>query len=133
MLLRGSIATLIVGPVALAESLPPLAPVLALRPVAGLLQEAHVPQDRFRETRALRHKHFPAYGLFTCRRARLGGKVDVITLVHVRMAARASLLDVTAQFTPAAERAPEALAREHFVLVRNPEGTVSMLLGNIHQ
>ena len=133
ILLRGSIVTLNVGPVGLAESLAALAPILALRPVAVLLQEAHVPAHRLKEMRALMHKHFPAYCLFTGRKARLGGRIDLITLIHVRMAARASLLDVTAQFAPIAERAPEALARAHFVRVSDPEGKVSLLLGNVHQ
>jgi len=67
MLLRGTIASLNVGPIGLAESLPALAPVLAMRPIAVLLQEAHVPTGRLQEMRALIHKHFPLYCLFASR------------------------------------------------------------------
>ena len=126
---RGSIVTLNVGPVGLAESLAALAPIRALRPVAVLLQEAHVPTHRLQEMNGLMHKHLPANCLFTGRKARLGGKVDLITLIHARMAARVSLLDVASQFAPIAEQTPEALARAHFFLVSDPEGRVSLLLG----
>jgi hypothetical protein len=40
-LTRGTTVSLNVGPVGLASSLPALAPILAVRPAAVLLQEAH--------------------------------------------------------------------------------------------
>ena len=132
-LTRGTIISLNVGPVGLASSLPALAPILAVRPVAVLLQEAHVPASQLQSMRALIHKHFPAYCLFASRKARSGGKIDIVTLVHIKMAARASLLDISKEFAPLAEQAPEALARVHFVRILDPEGQAAVLLGNIHQ
>ena len=133
VLTRGTVVSLNVGPVGLASSLPTLAPILAMRPVAVLLQEAHVPAGQLQSMRALIHKHYPAYCLFASRKARSGGKVDIITLVHIKMAARASLLDISKEFAPLAAQAPEALARVHFVRILDPEGQVSVLLGNVHQ
>jgi hypothetical protein len=49
------------------------------------------------------------------------------------MAARASLLDISAQFAQVAEQVPEALARVHFTRIADPEGQISILLGNVHQ
>jgi hypothetical protein len=112
-LTRGTIISLNVGPVGLASSLPALAPILAVRPVAVLLQEAHVPASQLQSMRALIHKHFPAYCLFASRKARSGGKIDIVTLVHIKMAARASLLDISKEFAPLAEQAPEALSLIH--------------------
>ena len=83
--------------------------------------------------RALIHKQYPAYCLFTSRRARKGGKIDIITLVHIKMAARASLLDFSKEFAPLAAQAPEALDQVHFVRILDPEGQVLVLLGNVHQ
>jgi hypothetical protein len=122
-----------VGPVGLASSLPALAPILAVRLVAVLLQEAHVPATQLQSMRALIHKHFSAYCLFASLKARSGGKIDIVTLVHIKMAARASLLDISKEFAPLAQQAPEALARVHFVRILDPEGQAAVLLGNIHQ
>jgi hypothetical protein len=118
-----------VGPVGPASSLPALAPILAVRQAAVLLQEAHVPATQLLSMRALMHKHFPAYCLFASRKARSGGKIDIVTLVHIKMAARASLLDISKEFAPLAEQAPEALARVHFVRILDPEGQAAVLLG----
>ena len=64
-----------------------------------------MPTSRLQEMRTLMQKHFPAYCLFAGMKARMGGKVDLITLVHVRMAARASLLYVTGNH----QELPEAI------------------------
>ena len=128
--LHGTIVTLNVGPVGLASSLPALAPILEMRPVAVLLQEAHVPAAQLQSMRALFHTHFPAYALFASRKTIAGGKIDVVTLVHVKMAARASLLDISQE---ADGQVPEVLARLHFVRIQDPDGQVAVLLGNLHQ
>ena len=133
MLTSGTIASINVGPIGLASSFAALGPVLARRPIAVLIQEAHVPAGQLQSLRALVHKSFPAYQVFTSRKARAGGRVDTVTLVHIRMAARASLLDVSREFAPIAGQAPEALARVHFVRLLDPEGQVALLLGNVHQ
>ena len=109
--------TLNVGPVGLACSLAALAPILEMRPVAVLLQEAHVPAAQLQSMRALFHRHFPAYSLFASRKTRAGGKIDVVTPVHVKMAARASLVDVGKEAAPVVGQAPEVLARLHFVRI----------------
>jgi hypothetical protein len=49
------------------------------------------------------------------------------------MATRASLLDISKEFAPLAEQAPEALARVHFVRILDPEGQAAVLLGKKHQ
>ncbi len=51
MLTRGTVVTLNVGPVGLAESFASLGPILAMRPVAVLLQEAHVPWSQMQTIR----------------------------------------------------------------------------------
>jgi hypothetical protein len=122
-----------VGPVGLACSLAALSPILEMRPVAVLLQEAHVPAAQLQSTRALIHRHFPAYSLFASRKTRAGGKIDVVSLVHIKMAARASLLDISKEAAPIVGQAPEALARLHSVRIMDPEGQVAVLLGNVHQ
>ena len=132
-LTRSTIVTLNVGPVGLASSLPALAPILEKRPVAVLLQEAHIQAAQLQSMRALVHRHYPAYTLFANRKARTGSKIDVVTLVHIRMAARASLLDISKEVAPLVEHAPDALRRVHFVRILDPEGQVAVLLGNVHQ
>ena len=132
-LTRGTVVTLNVGPVGLASSFPALAPILEMRPVAVLLQEAHVPAAQLQSMRAMVHRHFPAYSLFASRKTRAGGKIDIVTLVHIKMAARASLLDISKESAPVAGLAPEALARVHFLRILDPEGQVAVLLGNVHQ
>ena len=132
-LTSSTIVTLNVGPVGLASSFPALAPILEKRPVAVLLQEAHVPAAQLQSMRALVHRHFPAYTMFANRRAKKGSKVDVVTLVHIRMAARASLLDISKETASIIEHAPEAIGKVHFVRMLDPDGQVSVLLGNVHQ
>ena len=133
MLTTASVVTMNVGPIGLAASLVELARILATRPVAVLLQEAHVPYHQMQEVRSRIHQVSPAYCVFASRKARVNGKIDIITLVHVNMTARASLLDISVQFREIADDAPEALARVHFVRITDTDGQVSVLLGNVHQ
>ena len=127
------IITLNVGPCGLAETFASLGPILALRPVAVLVQEAHVPVGRLQAVRRQIHRHFPAYSLFANRKTQaLSGKMDVITLVHVKMAARASLLDIRTQFQSVCEQAPDALDKVHFLRLSDPAGQTTILLGNVH-
>ena len=62
------------------------------------------------------------------RKARVDGKIDIVTRVHVNMTARASLLDISVQFRDVADDAPEALARVHFVRITDTKGQVRVLL-----
>jgi len=121
------------GPIGLMDSLPCLSPILALRPVAVLVQEAHIPHARLQALRRELHRNFPAYSLFVNRRIQLTGeRIDVLTLVHIKMSARASLLDIRPQFCTVHEQIPDALAKIHFVRLLDPAGQVSILLGNVH-
>jgi hypothetical protein len=52
-----------------AKAFASLSPILALRPVAVLVQEAHVPAARLPAVRRQLHKHFPAYRIFVNRNA----------------------------------------------------------------
>ena len=114
------------------DSLPCLSPILALRPVAVLVQEAHIPHARLQALRRELHRNFPAYSLFVNRRIQLTGeRIDVLTLVHIKMSARASLLDIRPQFCTVHEQIPDALAKIHFVRLLEPAGQVSILLGNV--
>jgi len=129
------LVSLNVGPIGLIDSLESLGPVLALRPVALLVQEAHVSLAQLKAVRKQIHRHFPAYCVFADNHKKLAnGKIDVLTLVHVKMASRASLLDIRAQFKamPIRDQVPDALARIHFVRLLDPTGQVSILLGNLH-
>ena len=56
-----------------------------------------------------------------------------MTLVHVYMAARASLLDVQTQFETVAARAPGALQQVHFIRMSDPRSDTTLLLGNVYQ
>ena len=128
------LVSLNVGPIGLVGSLAALVPILAVRPMAVLVQEAHVPHAQLKSVRMQLHKHFPAYCLFANRHKKSTSKIDVVTLVHIKMASRASLLDIRAQFQVASirEQAPEALTKVHFLRLLDPTGQVSILLGNVH-
>jgi hypothetical protein len=49
------------------------------------------------------------------------------------MAARASLLDVRAQYSTLEQSAPGALQQAHFVRMSDPRTNVTILVGNIYQ
>jgi len=121
------------GPVGLAESMVALGRVLATRPVAVVIQEAHVHNHALPSMRAQLHRYFPSYCVFTSRKPRGSGKIDLITLVHVKMAARAALVNIEEQIATVVGLAPEAAARVHFVRLADPDGQVAVLLGNVHQ
>ncbi len=83
-----------------------------------MIQEEHLPVDRLAQARALVHLLLPAYSLFAGRPQKGPGRstrIQVLTLVHVYMAERWSLLDVRQQFEAVAARAPPgALQQAHF-------------------
>ena len=73
------------------------------------------------------HRHLPAYTLFAGRKQKGSSqsvRVQVVTLVHVYMAARASLLDVRAQYSTLEQSAPGALQQAHFVRMSDPQTDV---------
>jgi hypothetical protein len=82
------------------------------------------------------HRLLPEYTLFAGRKQKESGqsvRVQVVTLVHVYMAARASLLDVRAQYSTLEQSAPSALQQPHFVRMSDPLTDVTILVGNINQ
>ena len=104
--------------------------------MAVLIQEAHLPVDRLAKARILVHRLLPAYSLFAGRPQRGPGRptqIQVVTLVHVYMAARASLLDVRAQYEAVAASAPGALQQAHFIRMSDPRSDTTLLLGNVYQ
>ena len=101
-----------------------------------MLQECHLPQSALGEMRRMVHKRLPAYCVFACQpnqSSRRDTSIQVVTLVHYLLAARASLLDVTSQLEALGSEAPEARSRTHFLRVLDPLSHVSLLLGNVYQ
>ncbi len=104
--------------------------------MAVLIQEAHLPIGRLAKARDLVHRLLPAYCLFAGRRRerlRPAAQIQAVTLVHVYMAARASLLDIGAQFETVAQDAPGALEQVHFIKMTEPRSDTTLLLGNTYQ
>ena len=104
--------------------------------MAVLIQEAHLPVGRLAKARDLVHRLLPAYCMFAGRRrTRLGqtAQIQVVTLVHVYMAARASLLNIEAQYDTVAQDAPGALEQVHFIKITEPRSDITLLLGNTYQ
>ncbi len=86
------------------------------------------------------HRLLPAYYLFSGRPQRGDGssaaaQIQVVTLVHVYMAARASLLNIQTQYEDVADREPEAgaLWQVHFIKMSDPSSDTTLLIGNIYQ
>ncbi len=86
---------------------------------------------------ALAYGLLPEYTLFAVHKQKgfcQSVRVQVMILVHVYMAARASLLDVRAQYSTLEQSAPGALQQALFVRVSDPLRTdVTILVGNIYQ
>ena len=124
------------GPVGFLEALPHFIKLFESLPIAVLIQEAHLPVGRLDKARALVHRLLPAYSLFAGRPRRGPGhptQIQVVTLVHVYMAARASLLDVRTQYEAVTQSAPEGLQHEHFIKMSDPWSDATLLLGNLYQ
>ena len=118
------------------ETLPHLVPLFESLPIAVMIQEAHLPVNRLDKARALVHRLLPAYSLFAGRPRRgpeHPTQIQVVTLVHVYMAARASLLDIRSQFETVVQSAPEALKHAHFIKMSDPRTDDTLLLGNVYQ
>ena len=60
-------------------------------------------------------------------------QVQVVTLVHVYAAARASLLDIKQELAAVAHEAPNARLHVHFIRLAEPRTEATLLLGNIYQ
>ena len=62
-----------------------------------MFQECHLPQSELGELRRTAHQYLPAYCVFAHRplkSARRDTQIQVLTLIHIQLAARASLLEI---------------------------------------
>jgi hypothetical protein len=96
-----------------------------------MIQEEHLPVDRLAK---VVHRLLPANSLFAGhgRPQRGAGRptqIQVVTLVHVYMAARASLFDVWVQY----EAVAGVLQQAHFIRMSDPRSDTTLLLGNVYQ
>jgi hypothetical protein len=76
------------------------------------------------------------YAVFTGNNKRLsrsGELLEIVTLMHFELAARALLLDVMEQSAVAEETAPDVLAHVHFKRVVDPRLDVTLLIANCYQ
>ena len=127
-----------VGRVGFCESLPHLLALFEALPAAVLFQEAHLAPSALAEARALAHRLLPMYCMFSSRKAgsaNIVAQLQTVTLVHVQLAARASLLDVSQQCSaPEIRRAaPDVLCHAHFIRIIDPRSEVSLLIANCYQ
>ena len=60
-------------------------------------------------------------------------QIQVLTLVHINLAARASLMDIGQQLAEVSQDAPDARWRAHFISIIDPLSEVSLLLANVYQ
>ncbi len=82
------------------------------------------------------HRLLPEYTLFAGRKQKGSSqsvRVQVVTLVHVYMAAQASLLDVRAQYSTLEQSAPGELQQAQFVRMTDPRTDVTILVGNLYR
>ena len=112
-------------------------PLFAGNPGAVLFQECRLPATSLGEMRRLAHKRLPHYSLFAGRpspalRHRVS-QIQVLTLVHINLAARASLMDIGQQLAEVSQDAPDARWRAHFIRIIDPLSEVSLLLANVYQ
>lgn len=131
-----SLITLNVGPVGLAEALPNLIHLFEDCPAMVLLQECHAPTHQIASIRRRCHKLLPHYCLFAHRTGRTNGSkgnVETVTLVHVNLAAQASLLEISQDLAAVEATIPDALARVHFVWSLDPISKTGILVCNCYQ
>ena len=82
------------------------------------------------------HHLLPLYTVFAshcCNSMRKARQLSVVTLIHVTLAVRSSLLDFRPQLTAIESVVPDACCRVHFVQCVDPHSEVPLLLGNIYQ
>ena len=131
-----SLPTLIslnVGPVGLVESFTSLLPIFDTLPIAVLFQETHLAPAALSALRRTVHKHLPLYCVFAHRPKGPPGLIQVVTLVHVQMAARASLLETTQDLEEVRRDAPECHLQAHFLRMTDPRSGISFLIANVRQ
>jgi len=98
-----------------------------------MLQECHLPSALLADTRRLVHQLLPAYCMFATRSKRSESRLQVVTLVHCYVAARASLLAITDQLGAVAAAPPELGAHVHALRLIEPRTGASLLVVNARQ
>ena len=81
------------------------------------------------------HRLLPAYSLYAGRprkEADREERTQVVTLVHVNMFGRATILDIKQELAAAAHDAPDARLHVHFVKLTESRTEATLLLGNIY-
>ena len=114
------------------EALPSLTPHFAGLPAVVMLQECHLPVALLADTRRMVHRLLPAYCMFANRPKRSGGKLQVVTLVHCYLAARASLVEITGQLA-AVKTTPGLAEQLHVLRLIEPRTGVTLLAINVRQ
>ena len=122
-----------VGPVGMREALPSLVYHFRDLPAVVMLQECHLPATLLADTRRLVHRLLPAYSMFASRSKSAAGNIQVVTLVHVYLAARATLLEITEQLKTVESPPPALLAHVHALRIIEPRTGTSILAINVRQ
>ena len=101
-----------------------------------LLQEVHLPWKRLERACRLVHRLLPGYSLYAGRPRKEADREEqtqVVTLVHVYISARATILDIGQELAAAAHEAPEAKLHAQFIRLAEPRTEATLLIGNIYQ
>ena len=127
-----------VGPIGLVEALPQLVGHFKDLPAVVMLQECRLPRHSLAALKREAHRLLPAYCVMAVRRESVRpddrtALIQVVTMVHVHLGTRASLLDVKQQYASVADTAPDVLLRTHFIRLVEPRTNVSLLLANVYQ
>ena len=130
------VLTINVGPVGIRDCLEGLTDLFRSTPAVVFIQEAKLPPRAVKSLKSLAHRLLPHYCLFV---GKLPGnspgdiRHEVVTFVHIHLAARASLLEVTRQAQDPAGTSPNILlSRTHFVRTTDVYTKVSVLWGNVY-
>ena len=101
-----------------------------------MFQECHLPQSELGELRRTAHQYLPAYCVFAHRPLKSACRdtqIQVLTFIHIQLAARASLLEIGQQLATVAREVPDVRSRVHFIRVIDPLSEVSLLMINVYQ
>ena len=122
-----------VGPVGMREVLPSLVHHFRDLPAVVMLQECHLPATLLADTRRLVHWLLLAHSMFANSSKSAAGNIQVITLLHVYLAARATLLEITEQLKTVESPPPALLAHVHAMRIIESRTSTSILAINVRQ
>jgi len=94
-----------------------------------------LPWKHLERARRRFHRLLPAYSLYAGRPRKEADREEwtqVVTLVHVNMFGRATILDIKQELAAAAHDAPDARLHVHFVKLTESRTEATLLLGNIY-